>query len=330
MPKLIEVIEFFDESGNSMAYRFPQEGGEAEIKWGAQLTVRESQAAVFFKSGKAYDVFKAGQHTIQTMNIPIVMKAITSIVFGPTSPFRAEVVFCNMKLFRDLKWGTQEPIAFHDAKLEMVRLRAFGMYSCKIKDPVAFVNNIVGTEGLFTVDEISSYLRSIVVARLTDVLGESVTTVFDLPKKYDEIAALATERLKADFEKNGLELVNFFVTNINVPEEIAKMMDEKSGMNAIGDMNKYMQFKAAQAMEAAAKNEGGAAGGAMGVGAGAGMGMGMGMGMAQAFQSMNQASQPAAKEDPATRIKKLKELLDAGAITKEEFDEKKKKLLDEM
>jgi membrane protease subunit (stomatin/prohibitin family) len=271
---LLEVLEWFDETGEVLIQRIPQEGS-AEIKFGAQLIVRESQQAVFFKDGKAADVFGAGRHTLSSNNLPILTKLL-SLPWGFTSPFRCEVIFVNMKTFTNLRWGTKEPVPFRDSEFGMVRLRAFGNYTFRANDPVRLINNLVGTKGIFATDEIEEFLRDITVSRLNDLLGETLDTLLHLPARYDETAEALKERLKEDFGRFGLEISSLYINSITPPPEVQKTIDERSSMAALGnDMDSYLKYKAAVSMEKAASSagDGGAAVQGVGIGVGAGLGM---------------------------------------------------------
>lgn len=278
-----EVIESLDKTGNEMAIRWPQSGSGA-IRSGSQLVVRESQSAVFFRDGKAYDVLGPGRHSLTTMNLPL-MTGFLSLPFGFKSPFRAEVYFVNQKVFTNLKWGTAQPIVFRDKELAMVRLRAFGIFSPRITDPLLFVNKIVGTQGLYTSEKIESFFREIIVARLNDLLGEMLETIFDLPKYYDEIAAALKTRVKDDFDKYGVEFVDLVVNAITPPEDVQKMIDARTGMAAVGDVGAFTQYQAARAMRDIANQPAGGGGGA-GNTAAAGMGLGVGAGLGMMMPGM--------------------------------------------
>ena len=286
MARIFDVIEWFDPSGRELVHRLP-EWGSGDFRLGSQLIVRESQAAVFFRDGKAMDTFGPGRHTLTTANIPLLVNLI-SIPFGGETPFKAEVYFVNLREFLDQKWGTPEPIALRDAELGMVRLRAFGTYSMQVKEPQLFVNKIVGTQGLYDTNDIGGFLRSILITRLTDLLGETKKSLFDLPRFYDELSAGMRAKSSDDFSALGIDLKTLYISAISPTEETAKAIDDRAAMGAIGNLQAYLQFKTAQAMtQAAASGAGGVA--ATGVGLGAGVGMG-----AMMAQMMGQAMQPGA------------------------------------
>jgi len=267
----LEFLEWFDESGRELVHRLPEQGS-ADIKYGAQLTVRESQAAVFFYNGKAVGAFGPGRHTLRTANIPILTK-LTSLPWGFKSPLRAEVYFTNLKTFTNLKWGTRDPVAFKDTQLGLVRLRAFGIFNLKIIQPVLFVNRLVGTQGVYTTEEISEYLNQVVVSRFNDYIGEKISTIFDLPAQYDELAEGLTQKIQEDSTRFGLSLTSLYIYAITPPPEVQKAIDDKSRMEVFDDMNKLMQMKTAMAMEKIAEGSDSIAGN----GAQAGMGMGLGV-----------------------------------------------------
>ena len=271
----MKVIQYVDSTGQTMVARVPRQGTEA-IKLGSQLIVEESQEAVLFRDGKALDTFGPGRHTLATQNLPFLTELL-GVPFEGKSPFQAAVVFVSTKTFLDLKWGTKEPVVYRDSELSMVRLRAFGKCAVRITNSQVFVNGVVGTMGVYTTDGVESYFKDVIVARLTDILGENLESIFDLPKVYDELSMALKARVADDFSKYGIELVDLYLGAITPPPEVQKLIDERAGMAAVGDMNAYLKFKAAQAMGDAAKGSGGETSG--GVGAGLGVGMGAGMGM---------------------------------------------------
>ncbi|MBU0910392.1 MAG: SPFH domain-containing protein [Proteobacteria bacterium] len=277
----LEVIEWLDATGQQMLCRIP-ESGSGEIKYGAQLIVRESQAAVLFYKGKACDPFGPGRHTLTTGNIPLLTK-ILALPWGMTSPLRAEVYFANLKVFPNLKWGTTNPVAFRDNELGLVRLRAHGVFNIRIIQPVLFINTMAGTMGKFTTEEIEEYLKRVIVSRFNDFLGEELDTLLNLPGRFDELADGLKKRLKQDFSRFGLELDALFITSITPPDDVQAAIDDRSRLSVIQDMDKFVTMKAAMAMEKAAESGGEA---------GAGLGLGMGMMMPAMFAGFRQQNFP--------------------------------------
>ncbi len=268
----LEVLEWFDDSGKELVHRLPEQGS-GEIKWGAQLTVRESQAAVFFYQGKAFDAIGPGRHTLKTANIPILTKAL-SVPWAMTSPLRAEVYFVNMKVFPNLTWGTRDPVAFRDRELGLIRLRAFGVFNLRVIDPVLLVNRLVGTQGIYTQSDIEAYLNRVIVARFNDFMGERLDTIFDLPARYNELADGLATHLREDFGGFGLGIAGLYINSITPPPEVQKAIDDKSKLGLFDDLNQLLKMKAAMAMENASQTQGEA---------GAGLGMGMGFMMPAMF-----------------------------------------------
>lgn len=282
----MKIIQYVDPTGQTMVARIPRQG-TAAIQLGSQLIVEESQEAVFFRDGRALDTFGPGRHTLATQNLPLLTRLL-GLPFEGKSPFQAATIFVSTKTFLDLKWGTKEPVAYRDSELAMVRLRAFGKFAVRIVNSQLFVNTVVGTNDLYTTDGVEVYFKDVIVARLTDVLGENLQSIFDLPKVYDELAMALKARVADDFGKYGIELVDLFVGAITVPGEVQKLIDERAGMAAVGDMNAYMRFKAAKAMGDAAQQTGGETGGGVGAGLGVGMGAGMGMMLPQMMKEAMQ------------------------------------------
>lgn len=332
----LSVIELTDQQPGELARRIPRDGS-AETKFGSQLIVRDYQAAIFRKDGKGLDTFGPGRHTLTTKNLPILTK-ILSLPFGFTSPFRCEVVFISLRTIPDLKWGTREPVPFRDSELGLVRLRAFGTYGLRVSDPVVFSNSLVGADGVYTTGALEEYLRSTIVQRLNDWLGENNKSIFDLAGQYNEASDALLARLAGDFQRFGLHLDNFRLNAITPPDEVQKAIDERSRMRAIGNMGDYTRMKAADALGAAAANPGGIAG--MGVGLGAGVGFGqimaesMRTGQAPGAASSGSggggsgdASATASGKSVADQLRDITALAKEGILTPEEYAAKKAELI---
>lgn len=277
--QFIEVIEWLDESGNTIVYRFPV--NNQEIKNGAQLIVRESQAAVFVYQGQAADVFGPGRYTVDGGNTPILSK-LEAWKYGFNSPIKAEVYFVNTKQFTDTKWGTANPVMLRDPDFGIVRLRAFGAYSLKVSDPQTFIKEIAGTNGHFQVEDIDGQLKRAIVTEFSDALGEMKIAALDLAAQYKELGDTIRGKINEDFKTYGLEVTKFYVENISLPEEVEAAMDKRASMGALGNLDNYMKLQAADALRDAAQNEGGGAG----LGAGLGAGFAVGNQMANAFGGM--------------------------------------------
>ena len=265
--ELIDIVQYLDDTQNTMVYRF--ERFQNEIKYGAKLVVREGQAAVFINEGKLADVFQPGTYTLTTQNLPI-LATLLGWKYGFESPFKAEVYFVSTRTFTDLKWGTMNPIMVRDAEFGPVRLRAFGNYTMRVSDPGVFIKTITGTEGRYTTDEITSQLRNLIVSEFADILGESKIPMLDLAGNYNELGKFLTEKMSPEFGKFGLELPKLNVENISLPPEVEQALDKRSSMSVVGNLDAYTKYQTAEAIRDVAKNPG-AAGTFLGVGMGQGM-----------------------------------------------------------
>ncbi len=288
--EFIDIIEWLDPSQNTMAYRFERYNNE--IKYGAKLTVRESQVAVFINEGQLADVFTPGMYTLTTENLPI-LSTLKGWKYGFNSPFKAEVYFVNTKQFTDLKWGTPNPIMLRDNEFGPIRIRAFGSYAIQVIDAAKFIRGIVGTDGNFTSEKITEQLKNIAITRFTDVIGESRIPILDLAANYNELSAYCEQKIRPDFEEYGINLTKFLVANISLPQNVEEALDKRSSMGIIGDLNKYIQYQTGESLTAAANNPSGG-------GAATGMGLGMGFAMAnQMANSLNQAQSTPPPVPPA-------------------------------
>ncbi|MEI7614457.1 MAG: SPFH domain-containing protein [Betaproteobacteria bacterium] len=328
--QFIDVIHWTEEGDGVLAYRYPMQ--DFEIQNGAQLTVRDSQMAVFVNEGQVADVFGPGLYTLNTQTLPVLTNLKNwDKLFA--SPFKSDLYFFSTRLQLDRKWGTPNPITIRDKDFGMVRMRAFGIYSYKLADPGKFYKEISGTREVYGVDDLDGQLRNLVIAGMTDLFGESGVPFIDMAANQVEFAAKLKTSLEPVFERYGLVLDAFAVQNVSLPEELQKILDTKIGMNMLGDMGRYTQFQVANSIPLAAQNEGGMAG----IGAGLGAGLTIGQSMAQA---MTQAMQPATAQPGAApamnadevvaTLEKLHGLVAKGILTQAEFDTKKAELLGKL
>ena len=291
---IIDVIQHPNERSDEIVVREPQQGA-GEFTFGSQLIVREAQNAVFFRDGKALDVFGPGRYTLSTNNLPI-LSGLTGLLFGGHSPFTAEVYFVSMREFPDMKWGTAQPVVFRDKEFGMVRLRAFGTYAMRVADPQLFVQQIVGARGAYTTGLIEDYLRGVIVNEFNDLLGSTQVSLLDLPGQSSEIAAAMRNALIDDFQRVGLDLTSFQVVAITPPDEVQRMIDERTSMAVIGDTQRYLQFEAAKSL-----GEGGtpALNPAQ---TGLELGAGLGLGQAMANTMRETVGQPARLGREGTKV----------------------------
>lgn len=324
--QFIDVIHWTEDGDDVLASRFPMQ--DFEIQNGAQLTVRDSQMALFVNEGQVADVFGAGLYTLNTQTLPVLtyLKNWDKLF---QSPFKSDVYFYSTRIQLDRKWGTANPITVRDKDFGMVRLRAFGIYSYRIVDPKLFYQQISGTRETYRSEELEGQLRNTIVAGMADLFGESGIPFMDMAGNQEELARALRTKLDATFSNLGLKLETLLVENISLPEELQKMLDDRIGVNIMGGMQSYTQFQVASAIPLAAQNEGGLAG----LGAGVGVGFGVGQ---QVAQTMGQAFAPAAAAAPVNvdevmaTLEKLHGLMTKGILSSEEFEAKKAELLKKL
>ena len=276
--QFIDVIEWTDNSQDTMVYRFNRQGNE--IKYGAKLTVRESQMAVFVNEGVIADILGPGIYELETKNIPI-LTSLQHWDHGFNSPFKAEVYFISTKRFIDLKWGTKNPIMVRDPEFDMVRLRAFGTYEIRINDAKTFLNEIVGTDGHFTTDEVEAQLTNLIVSKFATIMGQDDTPALDLAANYEKFGTYITEHMAPSFTEYGLELTRMLVENISLPEDVEKAIDKRTSRAVTGDLDEHIKYQSGEALG----NSEGSASDMVGMGAGMAMGQ-------QMAESMKKKSTP--------------------------------------
>ena len=351
--QFIDIIEWLDDSNDTLVWRFERHNNE--IKNGAKLVVREGQVAIFVSEGKLADVFTPGMYELKTQNLP-VLSTLKGWKYGFESPFKCEIYFVNTKQYVDMKWGTLNPIMLRDLDFGIVRIRAFGVYAIQVdvENAPTFFRQIVGTDGEFTTDEIEGQLRRMLVSKFTNTLGKAKIPALDLAGNYDEIAAKCKEQMIPEFGEFGLKLTKFIIENISLPPEVEKAIDTRSSMGAVGNMQTFTQYQAAQALREAATQPGGMAGMSMGIGAGLTMGHMVTQNTMGAIQGMQQPGYPPqqqqhyqqpppqqapppqaapaapAQESLGDRLKKLKSLHEGGLIDDATFAAKRDAILAEI
>jgi membrane protease subunit (stomatin/prohibitin family) len=268
--QFIDVIEWTDDSNDTMVYRFPRQGNE--IKYGAKLTVRESQVAVFVNEGVIADVLEPGIYELETKNLPI-MTSLEHWDHAFNSPFKAEVYFVNTKRFTNLKWGTKNPIMVRDPEFSMVRLRAFGTYEIRITDAGAFMKEIVGTDSHFTIDEVQEQLKNLILSKFTTTLGESKIPILELASNYEKFSNYVTEHIAPYFGEYGLQLLKVIVENISLPDNVEKALDKRTSREITGNLDDNLKYQAGEALGNA--QGGGGISDMIGMGAGIAMGQEM-------------------------------------------------------
>jgi len=332
--QFIDIIQWTEDDQGTLAYRYPMQ--DMEIQYGASLTVRESQLAVFVDEGRVADVFQPGRYKLTTQTIPVLtyLKNWDKLF---ESPFKSDVYFYSTRLQVDQKWGTPNPITFRDKEFGAVRLRAFGIYTYRIVDPKAFYLNVSGTRERYVGDDLSGQLRNTIVGSMTDLFAESGIPFLDLAANQDELAAKLREKLADNFKALGLELSGFVVENVSLPEDLQKILDQRIGMNMVGDMARYTQFQVASSIPTAAANEGGVAGAGAGLGAGLAMGQAMAQSLGQTMQNSGGAQGGASgaekkesAQDVMQLLEKLHDLKTKGVLSEDEFNTKKADLLKKL
>lgn len=335
--EFLEVIEYVEDDKDVVLWKFPDK--DREIKYGAQLTVRESQMALFLDEGQFADVYQPGRHRLITDNMPI-LTTIKSWKYGFESPFKADVYYISTRVFPALKWGTPNPIILRDPQFKQVRVKAFGTYFIRIKDPKVFFKQYAGTGHVVRISEIENHLRDIVSPKFAEAIAEAGVSVMDMVANYTELGAAILPILQQDLDDFGIELTKFQITSTSLPKKVEEFYDKMTNMNMVDDMNKFQQFQISNAIEKSAENPNGG---------NSGMDMGMGMGFAQMFmnqinqqkQQQNQTPPPPppaptpvqnapksmTREEVIDTLKSLGDLKAAGILTDEEFNAKKMELL---
>jgi len=329
--QFIDVIQWTESTDGILSYRYPMQ--DFEIQYGASLTVRESQMAVFVNEGTVADVFGPGRYKLTTQTLPLLTNLMNwDKLFE--SPFKSDVYFFSTRLQLNQKWGTANPITIRDKEFGAVRLRAFGIYSYKIFDPRAFHVHVSGTREQYTIEELDGQLRNTIVSSISDLFAQSGIPFLDMAANQDEFGNQIKLKLDPEFKRLGIGLDTLQVQNLSLPDELQKILDQRIGMGLIGDMTRYTQYQTAQSIPIAAANEGGLAGAGAGIGAGLTIGQTMASAMASSMANpaQPQAAKPAAEsaEDVTALLERLHDLMTKGVLSKEEFEAKKAEMLKKL
>ncbi len=325
--QFVDVIHWTEETDGILAYRFPMQ--DFEIQYGAQLTVRDTQMSLFVDEGQIADVFGPGRYKLETQTLPVLTNLKNwDKLFD--SPFKSDVYFFSTRIQLDRKWGTPNPITIRDKDFGMVRLRAFGIYSYRINDPKLFYQQISGTRGSYTTEELEGQLRNTVVTGISDIFGESGVPFIDMAANQEEFSRTLKTKLESVFANFGLMLETLMVQNVSLPEELQKALDDRIKVNMMGGMQGYTQYQVANAIPLAAQNEGGLAGLGAGVGVGFGVGQQVAAAMGETLSPVAPAATPASTDEVMATLEKLHGLMIKGVISAEEFEAKKAELLKKL
>ena len=325
--QFIDILQWTEAGDGTLAWRYPM--ADMEIQNGASLTVRDSQVAMFVNEGTVADVFLPGMYKLTAQTLPVLtyLKNWDKLF---ESPFKSDVYFFSTRTQLDQKWGTPNPITIRDKEFGIVRLRAFGIYSYHLTDPKTFYQKISGTRDIYTREELEGQLRNTMVAGLTDLFGESGVPFIDMAANQDEFGKAMLAKAAPMFAEYGLVLDSLVVQNVSLPDELQKVLDQRIGMNMIGDLQRFTQYQVANAIPEAAKNESGMAGMGVGMGAGIGFGQVMGQAMASATQPANAVVASVSADEVVATLEKLHGLVEKGILSQAEFDAKKSELLKKL
>jgi membrane protease subunit (stomatin/prohibitin family) len=324
--QFIDILQWVEDGDGTLAWRHPME--DMEIQYGASLTVRDSQVAVFVNEGRVADVFGPGMYKLTTKTLP-VLTALQNWDKLFESPFKSDVIFFSTRLQLGRRWGTAQPVTIRDSEFGMVRVRAHGVYSYKVADVEKFYREIVGTRGVYTVDDLEQQLRNLVVAAMADTLGNGGVPFLDLAANQAVMAQRMQEQLAPVFQRYGVALENFAVESVSLPEELQKALDTRIALGMSGDLDKFTKYQTATAIPMAAQNEGGIAGVGAGLAAGAVIGQAMSQGISQAAKPAAEGA-AAAATDPVAKLQQLKRMLELNLITAQEYDAAKAEILRQL